>query len=368
MSSNNSNGDAKKQQQHPMMGGKFAKERRQEMELLDRFRNLARHRIQQLANQEENASGNNIKHQMGEKEQEILLQMNGMGLKEGVVAGLLTFVTLRKGPVYMARWLAQRRNAMGKNGSGDMYKANVPPPPPGGTNTTTTTSSSGGGYRLSDPNIANQNNPFQRAANEPPFPRSRNIVLRGIWFLFDGTLSLMMAASVSMAYTDVDYIRDQLIDIPLVEGRSLISDAICQDVMNELKRIRDEGDPAYERLTTSNHPKTPAQQYLESIIRFSENCERRKAFEHTFRQERGMQPNEPVDIPPPGVPKDGPRLITLSDGTEMEVVKTAVADEDTFRDDDTTDWASDFVTDQEEQQQQQDNEKKKKNSKKGRWW
>ena len=108
--SNNGSGYPKKQQQNNNnMGARFARERREEMELFQRFRNLAASRINQLAN--EAGDNTNIKHQMGHKEQELLLEMNGMGLREGVMAGIVTFVTLRRGPIVLARWL-QRRSQM----------------------------------------------------------------------------------------------------------------------------------------------------------------------------------------------------------------------------------------------------------------
>ena len=369
-SSNNGTGYPKKQQQNSnnQMGARFARERREEMELFQRFRNLAASRINQLANEADDSNDTKLKHQMGQKEQELLLEMNGMGLREGIAAGIVTFVTLRRGPIVLARWLQRRRSQM------KLAKQNQSPP------TTTSTGSTGStGYRLSDPNATATTNPFQRAANEPPFPRSKNIVLRGIWFVFDGTLSLMMAASVSMAYTDVDRIRNQLIELPLVEGKSLVSDVLCQDVLDELKRVKDSQDPAYQRLTSSskiNQQNTPAQQYLEGIIKFAEHCERRKAFEHSYRQERGMRPNEPVMVPAPGIPKDGPRLITLSDGTtEMVVSSSSDTKEDVFRDDDEmdTEWASDFVTDQEDQMRNMsdNDENNRKNGgepQKRGWW
>jgi hypothetical protein len=40
---------------------------------------------------------------------------------------------------------------------------------------------------------------------------------------------------------------------------------------------------------------------LRGLIDFTNNCKKRQAMERRIRRERGMGPNEPVEIPPPGV-------------------------------------------------------------------
>jgi hypothetical protein len=216
----------------------------------------------------------------------------------------------------------------------------------------------------------------------------------------------MMAASVSMVYTDTDRIRQQLLELPLIEGRSLTADALCQDISNELSNIQQEHNPAYQRLlktkppssqwntnhheTTSSSSSSPPPAafsfYLQSIISFSENCQRRRFVERRLRQEQGLVgKHDAVEIPPPGVPKDGPRLVTIilttnGEGEEEERVvydngddndhnnaenhpfddssfSTTTTTTTGWKDDDTntantntnTNWADDFVADQEEQ-------------------
>jgi hypothetical protein len=181
------------------------------------------------------------------------------------------------------------------------------------------------GYKLSDPNLSS--NPFQRASSfHQEFPRSGNFLVRSIWFMFDVTLSLMMAASTSMVYSDTNTIRQQIVDMPLVEGTSLTSDALCRPIVQELAKIKEEKDPAYERLDELNEAgtPTPASSYLHNITSFAKNCERRWYVEQRIRQERGIQNTDPVEIPPPGVSKTGPRLVVENgqqkvlheDGTE----------------------------------------------------
>lgn len=299
------------------------KERKEEMLLFDRFKRIASARLEAMTRQSEESG---IKYEMGEYEKQIFRQMNGMGIKEGIAAGLFTFFLLRRGPIYVARWVYNRRLAAQKP-----HQHMTPPP-------------GDGSYRLSDPNIAK--NPFQTAQRKD-FPRSRNFFIRSIWFAFDSVLSLMMAASVSMAYTDTEKMRQQLIELPLVQGRSLTADALCDDIVKELQKVKREENPAFQRLTKLNArgDQTPASFYLEGIIAFSENCQRRRFEEQRLRQELGLSQAEPVNIPKP-IPPNGPRLILNADGDEevKESPSNAGFVDDDFRD---FDWneASDFTQD-----------------------
>jgi hypothetical protein len=334
-------------------------QRREEMEFFARFKAIASAKLERLVRQSEE-TGTKLK--MGQEEQRILYQQNGMGLKEGVAAGIVTFIVLRRGPIYMARWLQKR--ALQQQAQAHQHGAKSPPqsgmnnvPPPRGD----------GGYQLSNPNlagggVANANNPFQRLQNpESSSPRSKSFVLRSIWFAFDGVLSLMVAASVSMTYTDADKLRNELLEIPLVPGRSLVSDALCDDITAELQKVQQEDLPVYLRLKAAlkehqhtaavsasmSTPQTPASLYLESIERFSENCQRRRAMEKRIRQEQGLDKRDPVEIPISGVPRDGPRLVTLTDGQQMEVNNEDNVEFEALGQGEDQ-WVSDFVTDQED--------------------
>ena len=327
-------------------------QRKEEMALFARFKMVASTKLEQLARQSEETGINlkaDIKLKMGEEEQKILYRQNGMGLKEGVAAGIVTLIVLRRGPIYMSRWLQKRalQQQHAANGTKPPPQSgmNVPPPPRGD-----------GSYQLSNPNnVSNANNPFQRVQNPEGPPRSKSIVLRSIWFGFDALLSLMVAASVSMAYTDADKLRRELVEIPLVTGRSLVSDTLCDDITAELQKVQQEDLPVYSRLQQllddqragrSDTPQTPAAFYLESIQHFTENCQRRRAMEKRIRQEQGLDNRDSVDIPPPGVPRDGPRLVTLTDGNQIEVNNDDVDFNALGQGEDQ--WASGFVTDQED--------------------
>jgi hypothetical protein len=84
--------------------------------------------------------------------------------------------------------------------------------------------------------------------------------------------------------------------VPLVEGRSVVSDELCSDVVDAYYRrfnIGDDDEPV-------EHP------VLKSIESMAQNCQRRQALERRIRRDRGLDPHVPVSIPPPGVPADYP--------------------------------------------------------------
>jgi hypothetical protein len=364
--STNNSDNAKKEIQ------KKWKERQEEMHLLERFKVRALSRLDEMSRE----SNSKEKYKLGSDEQKIIRQLNGMGLPQGIAAGIITFAVLRRGPIYIARILHRRQQQQPYGG---------PPSSPNGNRDT---------YRLSNPNITSSfnsihnNNPFQRA-RQPEFPRSKNWFVRAVWFTFDATLSMMMGASVSMAYTDVDKIRHDLLELPLVEGRSLVSDALCDDIIQELSQIRDENPPSYQRLrndikerqhqerrrrqpaaSTSSTFKSgnPNSMYLESIEIFVKNCQRRRYAEWRVREAHGIPNNQPVELKNP-VPRDGPRLLMVpspnpnadhedrhdvgphfvydDDDDDDDENYSNIMDGNTFSDSDqSTKWTDAFVVDQ----------------------
>jgi hypothetical protein len=174
-----------KQVQVQMQMQKQLKERKQEMQMFDRFKRIASLRLEAMTRQSEESG---IKYQMGDQEKQVFRQMHGMGIKEGIAAGAVTFFVLRRGPIYIGRWVYNRKLAQQRPHQQQQryQQPSASAPPPGD-----------GSYQLSNPN---SKNPFQ-VAQRTDFPRSRNFLVRTIWFTFDSVLSFMMAASISMAYT-----------------------------------------------------------------------------------------------------------------------------------------------------------------------
>lgn len=344
------------------------RQRRDERLFFERFQNAATNGLNRLSLQVEETGngGGGTNFTMGEEEKRMISTMNGMGLKEGVIAGLTTFLVLRRGPVYITRWVSRRRlqQQQQQQQFNSHFDAQATPPPPQGN----------GGYQLSDPTALSSNNPFQRAAAANLInpgggfnPRTRmGFIARSVWFVFDVTLSLMMGASISMAYTDTEKIRKQILEIPLIPGRSLTADALCDDVVQELVKVQEEKDPTYERLRRpvlkrkndrQHHVQTaitPASYYLDGIVQFCENCQRRRYVEKSLRHERGLEPGRPVEIPPPGVDRNGPRLVVNTNGQEMVVYSNNDYNSDFqthFGSHDDMDWADDFGTDSQQDDQ-----------------
>lgn len=298
------------------------KERAEEQQLFQRFQNVATSKLETLSrtNEQQQSEGGfgSKKLEFGEEEQKIVSRMAGMGLREGILAGLASFVILRRGPKYIGRWVQRRNNTASKQG-----------------------------YQLSDPNKLNTtNNPFEKAARPQDFPRPRGFISRSIWFVFDTVLSVMVGANVSMVYTDKSAIRQQIAELPLVPGKSLVSDALCDEMIRELRSVTREKNPAYERLSKMNRDPTSegtaASFFLEGIVQFCQNCERRRYLEKTIREQSGLQATETVTIPSPGVPKDGPRLTDESDGDGMQDPFLAETFDMTST---TTSWENDFPSD-----------------------
>ena len=343
------------------------KERRDEQLLFQRFQNIATLKLGQLSRQvqitkqDKASDGGNgfnvdagVAHdnelKMGEEEQRIISNMTGMGLREGIAASIASFIILRRGPKYIGRWVQRRRQRQQSRSS-----------PFSSSNTAGGTSASSAPYKLSDPtkltNSTSKNNPFHNAANananRNDFPRPRGFLSRSIWFVFDSVLSIMMGANVSTFFTDKDAIRQQIVELPLISGRSLTADALCEGLVEELRKVREEKNPAYERLqklsrgehSTTTEP-TAASYYMDGIVLFCENCERRRYFERRIREESGLGTTVPVDIPIPGVPGDGPRLVVANGGEEKVVDKDGIEDPFLEQFGHDVSWANDFGSDE----------------------
>ena len=348
------------------------RERKEEQKLFQRFQNVATLKLEQISRkvqatkqQGKPSDGNGFgidtnagpdqqqdydELTMGDEEQRIISRMAGMGLKEGILASLASFIILRRGPKYIGRWV-QRRQQRQQSSSSSPFSSS-------------TSARSNASYQLSDPkkltnSSINTNNPFQMAATNASqrefSPRPRGFFSRSIWFVFDTVLALMVGANVSVVYTDKHAIRQQIAEIPLVSGRSLTADALCDEVVQELKTVRDEKNPTYERLnkmnrnqnnkTTTNSETTettPASFFMEGIVLFCQNCERRRYLEKHIREESGLDPTVPVEIPIPGVPRDGLRLIVGENDDGIENNNSFL---EQFDHQDDTSWTNDFGSD-----------------------
>eukprot|EP00551_Chaetoceros_affinis_P011658 CAMPEP_0203665738 /NCGR_PEP_ID=MMETSP0090-20130426/2903_1 /ASSEMBLY_ACC=CAM_ASM_001088 /TAXON_ID=426623 /ORGANISM="Chaetoceros affinis, Strain CCMP159" /LENGTH=253 /DNA_ID=CAMNT_0050529399 /DNA_START=100 /DNA_END=861 /DNA_ORIENTATION=- len=125
---------------------------------------------------------------------------------------------------------------------------------------------------------------------------------RGGSFLFEGMIGFWAGwrgYHVAASMQGEDVIED-ITNIPLTQGRSITSDEICSELSNLVRNeIPNEFWQNLEQEDNLKHESS-----WRNIIRFSDNCIKRKAFEDILRAKNGIKDNEPVIIPPPGVPED----------------------------------------------------------------
>ncbi|CAB9508180.1 expressed unknown protein [Seminavis robusta] len=294
--------------------------KRQEASMLETFLRVSKARVEEIRIQQ--ARDLNL----SDGELLVLNNIHGAGMMEGLIAGVTTFVIARRLP----RYLQQRAAARRRQQSGYTLDAL-----PGGS-------------------------PFHKDVNN-----KRPFIWRAFQFTLDVTLSVLVAANTSAYMADTQKLAKQVTDIPLMEGRSAISDHFCEVLVQEYKRqwnasqqeqLNDTNsgdfsttgqskgyekdvplDPNFDRKSILKDPKLP---FLKGYIEFIQNCQKRQAIERRIRQERGMAPSEPVEIPAPGVPSD-----TSEDSSLF--VDGGGAD---FSDDDgwTEEDVSSFATDQDE--------------------
>jgi hypothetical protein len=136
-----------------------------------------------------------------------------------------------------------------------------------------------------------------------------NAMLKSVGgFLFEGTFGFWAAyrgyhLAVSMRSEDI---YDDIVHLPLCEGKSLVSDTIC----DEFSDLIDYKIPPYfwKNLDKSDaggpSQKMSNEDFFRGVLQFQESCKKRKAFEQIIRRRDGLSDSEPVSIPPPGVSKE----------------------------------------------------------------
>jgi hypothetical protein len=92
------------------------------------------------------------------------------------------------------------------------------------------------------------------------------------------------------------YIFEDLVKLPLVEGQSGVSEALCPDSIKAYHSIQSKGFD-WSRSDYKNS---------QLISTFVLNCKKRQAYEEKLRLARRLPQNQPVCIPSPGVPSDQP--------------------------------------------------------------
>lgn len=125
--------------------------------------------------------------------------------------------------------------------------------------------------------------------------RKFKLVDQAISIPVDLILSLAVGASATLFLSDADKMRDDFAKIPLVKGRSLLSEELCADFTSQSYRF-----------SSVMNSRQHQNQSLDAIRDFVSNCQKRSAYEDQLRKERHLTPSDPVSVPWPGVPPSTP--------------------------------------------------------------
>jgi len=213
-------------------------------------------------------------------ERRFLSDLNSPAVKWGIISTVVTFAALRGAPALMRSRMASRAHSTG-----------IPP------------SSS--------------------------IPRPAGPIRYTLGLGFDSLLSLVTGFNVTAFLTDFKKVRQELVKVPLVEGRSLLSEALCTDFIKEYNKTQSEGFD-----WSQSHSNMPQ---IQDISAFVENCKKRQAYEDQLRNEQGLAPNQPVCIPSPGVsPDQSYKEEGYSQWTDMNSFSNNAEKDDRFLSDEMT--------------------------------
>lgn len=267
-----------------------------ETEIYNRFAAIVKEKFTSLSNGSPtiNQLDELYKRQEFAAEKAIINDMNNFGLSKGILSGLACFAFLRTSPRLISNYLRRRA---GTNSSADI-NSGAPNP--------FQQQASGSGYKF-DSSLNNQ------TAERP------GLLFRGVRLLLDSFVSLSIGAYASMFFTDTTKMMEKFSNVPLVEGRSLLSEQLCRDFRHEFQKYD-------KQIWNSEHPSLTGGdnmsgvgdtgQFRDLIEGFVANCKRREIYEKEIRAEQGLGPEDPVIIPTPGVPEG--ISVTLDDLLSMK--------------------------------------------------
>jgi len=237
------------------------------------------------------------KHPDYAAEKAMLTKMNNNGMVAGMVAGVASFVFLRRGPRLLSGHMLRR------SGGAAGYRFDRRSP-------FDTAAGAGRQQQLPSQNHIPVGGDGGAAGGAPKRP---GLFFRTIKFGVDVAVSAFFAAYMSAVWTDKKKMLNDAAEIPLVEGRSLIADELCDDFIRQYGLTsqevwrqhtgRDGGS------TNTGSTDDEPSDVLSAIETFVANCQRRNIHERTLRQEEGLRvggtrDGEHIAIPSPGVPRD----------------------------------------------------------------
>ncbi|GKY97256.1 hypothetical protein MPSEU_000684000 [Mayamaea pseudoterrestris] len=291
---------------------------RQENEVTAGFFQVLQKRVDQIANGQ-GAS----KFELDEPERQVLLRINNSGLLKGAAAGILSLVFLRRvrSGLLNRVMLKVQQQKQQQAGRGPTHVGNSPfqppvqPIPPLSTNT-----------------------PLENVLRRRQNPWSLPNVLG--WFL-DISVSFFVAATSSVVFTDRKMVLESVSNLPLIEGKSRIAVELCPSMVEHYRKLLKEHSQVSEIL---EHPQTD---YLKAIRAFCVNCQRRKRQEDMLRLTMGLDATSDVSIPSPGVTVMEDDVDLWRDqGDDGSQNQDDGSFYDVSQENDSTQWADDFVLDQ----------------------
>ena len=211
-----------------------------------------------LAIVQNKVDGGQLRLPKGSEERNILEEVIVYpGFYAGTLFGLTQFFVMRRAPSYFMKWNWQR---MQKNKE-----------------------------------IVTQYDPQKHAYKETLWAKPFSI-------LFDGFFSCISGLSVWMIFMDKQKVFNTAADIPLMKGKSMISDTLCTDFLDEHKRIR----PDFWRDYKDDS--------LTAIQTFVLNCKKRKVYEKQIQKEMNMTTiNDEMEDIIPSLPTKVPDDILLTE-------------------------------------------------------
>lgn len=222
--------------------------RAKEAHVLESFMKVIRRRLENSETIQNLPSMDYNKQSDYKAERNVLMKINRLGLSQGILAGVVTFITLRRAPGLIAKHVMKPKRG------GSSYK------------------------------LDGSNNPFaSNATVKAP------LIFRAVRFGLDSFVSLLIAASTSLYFTDTKKMMDEIASVPLVEGKSIVADEFCPCIAQEFHKY-----PKEFWDQTQSYP-------MRSIKTFVDNCRLRASHQARLRKEQGLSPEDPVMIPPPGV-------------------------------------------------------------------
>ncbi len=315
-----------------------------EIEIFNRFSRIAKEKFSSLAISSNGRSSssskgnqNDVTHRHNlqrldelykrpefDAERSVLEEMNNLGLRGGIFCGLACFAVLRMGPGVISRMLLQRSRSgnFGGGGYGSPFQQKSPfhsgssnssrggykfdaIPPTAFSSTTASTTTSGAEAEFSK--------------KSPP-----GLFFRILRLTLDAFVSLSVGAYASVYFTDTEQMMKRFADVPLLPGRSLLSEELCDEFTKEFRKfdrqVWDEKNNHNRRVGEKEGGGGGTVDFRSTIQTFVTNCRRRHLYEEELRKEGGggdggggmmsdyhgdtIQTDEPVIIPPPGVPFD----------------------------------------------------------------